>query len=121
MVLCVDSSQDPYVVYRIRIGVCWETDCQFSLEWAFTLVRQSSPRQWEESLPFTNVWWGCLFSGCLGDTQFSFRMRQCGGQKSLWHGDDRPYNSKAPLALQVSNGMSHLSSFLLLGAPGSWL
>lgn len=61
-----------------------------------------------------NVWWGCLFSGCLGDTQFSFRMRQCGGQKSLWHGDDRPYNSKAPLALQVSNGMSHLSSFLLL-------
>ncbi|XP_040609921.1 protein DENND6B isoform X6 [Mesocricetus auratus] len=39
-------------------------------------------------------------SGCLGDTQFSFRMRQCGGQRSLWHGDDRPYNSKAPLALQ---------------------
>nr|XP_006976206.1 protein DENND6B isoform X2 [Peromyscus maniculatus bairdii] len=39
-------------------------------------------------------------SGCLGDTQFSFRMRQCGGQRSLWHGDDRPYNNKAPLALQ---------------------
>lgn len=39
-------------------------------------------------------------SGCLGDTQFSFRMRQCGGQKSLWHVDDRSYNSKAPLALQ---------------------
>lgn len=27
-------------------------------------------------------------------------MRQCGGQKSLWHVDDRSYNSKAPLALQ---------------------
>ncbi|XP_051045575.1 protein DENND6B isoform X2 [Phodopus roborovskii] len=39
-------------------------------------------------------------SGCLGDTQFSFRMRQCGGQRSLWHGDDRPYNNNAPLALQ---------------------
>lgn len=39
-------------------------------------------------------------SGCLGDTQFSFRMRQCGGQRSLWHDDDRSYNSKAPLALQ---------------------
>ncbi|XP_017654089.1 protein DENND6B isoform X4 [Nannospalax galili] len=39
-------------------------------------------------------------SGCLGDTQFSFRMRQCGGQRSPWHADDRPYNSKAPLALQ---------------------
>lgn len=39
-------------------------------------------------------------SGCLGDTQFSFRMRQCGGQRSLWQVDDRSYNNKAPLALQ---------------------
>ncbi|XP_030770272.1 protein DENND6B isoform X2 [Rhinopithecus roxellana] len=39
-------------------------------------------------------------SGCLGDTQFSFRMRQCGGQRSPWHADDRHYNSRAPLALQ---------------------
>ncbi|XP_021072477.1 protein DENND6B isoform X1 [Mus pahari] len=39
-------------------------------------------------------------SGCLGDTQFSFRMRQCGGQRSLWQVDDRLYNNKAPLALQ---------------------
>ncbi|XP_016794973.1 protein DENND6B isoform X3 [Pan troglodytes] len=40
-------------------------------------------------------------SGCLGDTQFSFRMRQCGGQRSPWHADDRHYNSRAPVALQV--------------------
>ncbi|XP_069855872.1 protein DENND6B isoform X2 [Dipodomys merriami] len=39
-------------------------------------------------------------SGCLGDTQFSFRMRQCGGRRSPWHADDRNYNSKAPVALQ---------------------
>ncbi|XP_033089359.1 protein DENND6B isoform X3 [Trachypithecus francoisi] len=39
-------------------------------------------------------------SGCLGDTQFSFRMRQCGGQRSPWHADDRHYNSRAPMALQ---------------------
>nr|XP_045219302.1 protein DENND6B isoform X7 [Macaca fascicularis] len=39
-------------------------------------------------------------SGCLGDTQFSFRMRQCGGQRSPWHADDRHYNSRAPVALQ---------------------
>uniref|UniRef100_A0A8C2YUS1 DENN domain containing 6B n=2 Tax=Chinchilla lanigera TaxID=34839 RepID=A0A8C2YUS1_CHILA len=39
-------------------------------------------------------------SGCLGDTQFSFRMRQCGGHRSPWHADDQPYNSKAPMALQ---------------------
>ncbi|KAG3290669.1 DENN domain containing 6B, transcript variant X2 [Ictidomys tridecemlineatus] len=39
-------------------------------------------------------------SGCLGDTQFSFRMRQCGGQRSPWHADDRPYNGGAPVALQ---------------------
>ncbi|XP_004845377.1 protein DENND6B isoform X3 [Heterocephalus glaber] len=39
-------------------------------------------------------------SGCLGDTQFSFRMRQCGGHRSPWHADDQPYNSKAPMTLQ---------------------
>uniref|UniRef100_A0A5F9CVN5 DENN domain containing 6B n=1 Tax=Oryctolagus cuniculus TaxID=9986 RepID=A0A5F9CVN5_RABIT len=39
-------------------------------------------------------------SGCLGDTQFSFRMRQCGGQRSPWHSEDRRYNSGAPVALQ---------------------
>nr|XP_034373122.1 protein DENND6B isoform X3 [Arvicanthis niloticus] len=27
-------------------------------------------------------------------------MRQCGGQRSLWHVDDSSYNNKAPLALQ---------------------
>ncbi|XP_045411300.1 protein DENND6B isoform X2 [Lemur catta] len=39
-------------------------------------------------------------SGCLGDTQFSFRMRQCGGQRSPWHAEDRQYDSGAPAALQ---------------------
>ncbi|XP_016067138.1 PREDICTED: protein DENND6B [Miniopterus natalensis] len=39
-------------------------------------------------------------SGCLGDTQFSFRIRQCGGQRSPWPSDDRHYNSEAPLSLQ---------------------
>ncbi|KAF5928234.1 hypothetical protein HPG69_014839 [Diceros bicornis minor] len=38
-------------------------------------------------------------SGCLGDTQFSFRIRQCGGQRSPWH-DDRRYDSGAPVSLQ---------------------
>ncbi|XP_035130119.3 protein DENND6B isoform X3 [Callithrix jacchus] len=39
-------------------------------------------------------------SGCLGDTQFSFRMRQCGGQRSPWYANDRHYHSRAPVALQ---------------------
>ncbi|KAM7115419.1 protein DENND6B isoform 2-T2 [Molossus nigricans] len=39
-------------------------------------------------------------SGCLGDTQFSFRIRQCGGQRSPRTTDDRLYNSEAPLSLQ---------------------
>ncbi|XP_042849555.1 protein DENND6B isoform X4 [Panthera tigris] len=39
-------------------------------------------------------------SGCLGDTQFSFRIRQCGGQRSPWHAEDRRYNSGAPVSLQ---------------------
>lgn len=42
------------------------------------------------------------FLGCLGDTQFSFRIRQCGGQRSPRTTDDRLYNSEAPLSLQVS-------------------
>ncbi|XP_036904840.1 protein DENND6B isoform X2 [Sturnira hondurensis] len=39
-------------------------------------------------------------SGCLGDTQFSFRIRQCGGQRSSWRTDDGRYNSEAPVTLQ---------------------
>ncbi|XP_032348487.1 protein DENND6B isoform X2 [Camelus ferus] len=39
-------------------------------------------------------------SGCLGDTQFSFRIRQCGGQRHLWHPDDRHCDSGVPVSLQ---------------------
>ncbi|XP_036722796.1 protein DENND6B isoform X5 [Balaenoptera musculus] len=39
-------------------------------------------------------------SGCLGDTQFSFRIRQCGGQRRPWHTDDRHCDSGAPVSLQ---------------------
>ncbi|XP_015424205.1 PREDICTED: protein DENND6B [Myotis davidii] len=40
-------------------------------------------------------------SGCLGDTQFSFRIRQCGGRRSPRPtDDDRHYDSTAPVSLQ---------------------
>ncbi|XP_045867384.1 protein DENND6B isoform X1 [Meles meles] len=39
-------------------------------------------------------------SGCLGDTQFSFRIRQCSGQRSPWLAEDRHYNRGAPVSLQ---------------------
>ncbi|XP_012859477.1 protein DENND6B [Echinops telfairi] len=39
-------------------------------------------------------------SGCLGDTQFSFRIRQSGAPQSPWHAEDSPYNSRAPVWLQ---------------------
>ncbi|XP_037371036.1 protein DENND6B [Talpa occidentalis] len=39
-------------------------------------------------------------SGCLGDTQFSFRIRQCGGPRRPRHGDDGHYDSGAPALLQ---------------------
>ncbi|XP_058164993.1 protein DENND6B isoform X9 [Dasypus novemcinctus] len=39
-------------------------------------------------------------SGGLGDTQFSFRIRQSGGQREPWHAEDRLYNQAAPEALQ---------------------
>ncbi|XP_037016639.2 protein DENND6B isoform X3 [Artibeus jamaicensis] len=43
-------------------------------------------------------------SGCLGDTQFSFRIRQCGGQRSSWPTDDGGrYDSEAPVTLQVKD------------------
>ncbi|NXL67948.1 DEN6B protein, partial [Chordeiles acutipennis] len=41
-------------------------------------------------------------SGGLGDTQFSFRLRQSGGQRTAHYEDDGAYNREAPLTLQVS-------------------
>ncbi|CAI9547235.1 unnamed protein product [Staurois parvus] len=39
------------------------------------------------------------YSGCLGDTQFTFRMRRSAGQRSLFQGDEK-YNRGAPVTLQ---------------------
>nr|XP_006004149.1 PREDICTED: protein DENND6B [Latimeria chalumnae] len=39
------------------------------------------------------------FAGCLGDTQFSFRVRQSVGRNTLRFGEDQ-YNREAPVALQ---------------------
>lgn len=40
------------------------------------------------------------YSGCLGDSQFNFRLRQSVGHKLTWLGEDREYNRDAPLTLQ---------------------
>ncbi|XP_063998385.1 protein DENND6B [Pogoniulus pusillus] len=40
------------------------------------------------------------YSGGLGDTQFSFRLRQSGGQRSTHYEHDGEYNREAPLTLQ---------------------
>uniref|UniRef100_A0A8B9JVF0 DENN/MADD domain containing 6B n=1 Tax=Astyanax mexicanus TaxID=7994 RepID=A0A8B9JVF0_ASTMX len=41
------------------------------------------------------------YSGCLGDTQFSFRLRQSVGRVSgSWFGEEDKYNRDAPLILQ---------------------
>lgn len=40
--------------------------------------------------------------GGLGDTQFSFRLRQSGGQRTAHYEDGGEYNREAPLTLQVS-------------------
>ncbi|XP_070646761.1 protein DENND6B isoform X3 [Bos indicus] len=39
-------------------------------------------------------------SGCLGDTQFSFRIRQCGGQRCPGHAGEKPGDRGAPASLQ---------------------
>ncbi|KAK6488200.1 protein DENND6B isoform X1 [Huso huso] len=40
------------------------------------------------------------YSGCLGDTQFSFRVRQSVGRKTLWFREENAYNRDAPVALK---------------------
>ncbi|XP_043944503.1 protein DENND6B [Protopterus annectens] len=40
------------------------------------------------------------YSGCLGDTQFSFRLRRSAGQRLSWFGEDDLYNREAPVTLQ---------------------
>ncbi|XP_059510524.1 protein DENND6B isoform X4 [Stegostoma tigrinum] len=40
------------------------------------------------------------YSGCLGDTQFSFRIRQTMGHKLSMNGDEEMYNRDAPVVLQ---------------------
>ncbi|KAM9389101.1 protein DENND6B [Phaethornis superciliosus] len=40
------------------------------------------------------------YSGGLGDTQFSFRLRQAGGQRTAHYEDPGEYNREAPLTLQ---------------------
>ncbi|MBN3288828.1 DEN6B protein, partial [Polyodon spathula] len=40
------------------------------------------------------------YSGCLGDTQFSFRVRQSVGRKTLWFQEENAYNREAPVALK---------------------
>lgn len=39
--------------------------------------------------------------GCLGDTQFSFRIRQSVGHKLSMNGEEEKYNRDAPVVLQV--------------------
>ncbi|XP_040199127.1 protein DENND6B isoform X1 [Rana temporaria] len=39
------------------------------------------------------------YSGCLGDTQFTFRMRRSAGQRSIFQ-DNEKYNREAPVTLQ---------------------
>uniref|UniRef100_A0A8C4RUB1 DENN/MADD domain containing 6B n=1 Tax=Erpetoichthys calabaricus TaxID=27687 RepID=A0A8C4RUB1_ERPCA len=44
------------------------------------------------------------YSGCLGDTQFSFRVRQSVGQKSSWFVEEDIYSREAPVTLQRDPG-----------------
>uniref|UniRef100_A0A3B4Y1T4 DENN/MADD domain containing 6B n=1 Tax=Seriola lalandi dorsalis TaxID=1841481 RepID=A0A3B4Y1T4_SERLL len=44
----------------------------------------------------------CSFPGCLGDTQFSFRLRQSVGRRASRFRDDA-YNRDAPVTLEVSH------------------
>ncbi|TRY82369.1 hypothetical protein DNTS_015109 [Danionella cerebrum] len=47
------------------------------------------------------------YSGCLGDTQFSFRMRQSMGRRSPWFEQEDPYNKDVPVNLQKEHAHFH--------------
>uniref|UniRef100_A0A8C1KUA1 DENN/MADD domain containing 6B n=1 Tax=Cyprinus carpio TaxID=7962 RepID=A0A8C1KUA1_CYPCA len=47
------------------------------------------------------------YSGCLGDTQFSFRLRQSVGRSSSWFGHEDAYNRDAPVTLQKEHAHFH--------------
>uniref|UniRef100_A0A673HTR4 Protein DENND6B-like n=1 Tax=Sinocyclocheilus rhinocerous TaxID=307959 RepID=A0A673HTR4_9TELE len=47
------------------------------------------------------------YSGCLGDTQFSFRLRQSVGRCSSWFGHEDAYNRVAPVTLQKEHAHFH--------------
>uniref|UniRef100_A0AAZ3RDY1 UDENN domain-containing protein n=1 Tax=Oncorhynchus tshawytscha TaxID=74940 RepID=A0AAZ3RDY1_ONCTS len=43
------------------------------------------------------------FPGCLGDTQFSFRLRQSVGRRGSWFGEEDAYSRDAPVTLQLAH------------------
>jgi len=51
--------------------------------------------------------------GCMGDTQFHFRIRQCSSRKLL-HASYTDYNRGCPSALQVGRRRRFESSAILL-------
>ncbi|XP_067110533.1 protein DENND6B isoform X1 [Osmerus mordax] len=50
------------------------------------------------------------YSGCLGDTQFSFRLRQSVGRSGSWFGEEDAYNRDAPVTLQRE--LSHFYGYV---------
>lgn len=57
------------------------------------------------------------FPGCLGDTQFSFRLRQSVGRRATRR-QEEAYNRDAPVTLQVRAKLL-LPAFWFSGAPPS--
>ncbi|KAA0721070.1 Protein DENND6B DENN domain-containing protein 6B [Triplophysa tibetana] len=47
------------------------------------------------------------YSGCLGDTQFSFRLRHSVGRRGSWFGQEDAYNRAAPVTLQKEHAHFH--------------
>lgn len=70
---------------------------EFFLPCAFDWGNSLLSPLWNFSLSIRDL----LCPGVLGDTQFSFRLRQSGGQRTTHYEDDGKYNREAPLTLQV--------------------
>uniref|UniRef100_A0A3Q0RC01 DENN/MADD domain containing 6B n=1 Tax=Amphilophus citrinellus TaxID=61819 RepID=A0A3Q0RC01_AMPCI len=70
-------------------------ECACVVTFDLELGQALEVRRWRSEV----MWALCVFPGCLGDTQFSFRFRQSVGRRASRHRDDL-YNRDAPVTLQ---------------------
>ncbi|XP_053799712.1 protein DENND6B isoform X2 [Vidua chalybeata] len=87
--------------FPFRISLLWFLPCPSPFPcWT---PRSPVPFCWSHSQLAVPVSCAVSVPGGLGDTQFSFRLRQAGGSRNSPFQDDGRYNREAPVTLQVKD------------------